>query len=253
MGFKLKISRDNFLKMVGYGKASTPYEIGGLCEVQHVGKKNYAVHAVHIVKQEVTQGNFKLDDMEVMKLDRRVAAESKGERDLYMLWHSHVTMATRPSSHDDEVFEENSMHGRCISMIVNNKGEFSVRIGFGLHDDFGGEYKIEEKMELVIVDTPSFSIKKLVEEVKKKISPPVYVPPKHNIINNGPRGRALGMNENINKDLTDKFSGLTEEQYNNALSQMDMYNSDTPAGPTNEDYYHNQSKNNRRNKGKGRR
>jgi proteasome lid subunit RPN8/RPN11 len=149
-------------------------EVSGLGTVVFDKKENaYRITDVILLEQEVGSAHTDLDDKAVAKAcyDMRDA-----EGELAFWWHSHVNMDTFWSGTDHSTMDSIGKNGLCVAIVFNKKEE--MRGAIVMSADNYPTVKVDN-VSIEVEYEYDFNTEELLKEIKDKVKPKVYTPPKH--------------------------------------------------------------------------
>ena len=161
---KFWIHPDDFNKVIGYAAASyNEYqaEIGGQMIVVQDEEGDYILKSPEIMKQTVSGGECNLDAAE-LALFYVKSAKAYGKNVRFCWWHSHHTMGAFWSGTDDHTILTNVAKDWSVSLVVNLKKEYKLRI------QFFEPFLHEENVELNFLTVESEINDDILKEVKEK-------------------------------------------------------------------------------------
>ena len=161
---KFWIHPDDFNKVIGYAGASYSEfkaEIAGQMIVTQDEEGDFVLHSPEIMKQTVSGGECNLDAGELAQYYCRNAKEH-GLDVRFCWWHSHHTMGAFWSGTDDHTILTNPSKDWTLSLVVNLKKEYKLRIQF--FKPFLHEVNVE--LNFITVETEADGT--LLAEVKEK-------------------------------------------------------------------------------------
>ena len=215
---KFWIHPDDFNKIISYAAASYnefKAEIAGQMIVEQDEDGDYILKTPEILKQEVSGGECSLDAEELALYYSR-NARKYGIDVRFCWWHSHHTMKAFWSGTDDETILSNKAKDWSVSLVVNLKKEYKLRIQF--FEPFLHEVNVDLNF-LSVDDDINESI---IEEVKEKCtkSKPVVVNTyKHNY--NDKNQGYLGFNGyNYKYDEYDAYSYPNHNANNGQIDEV---------------------------------
>lgn len=107
-------------------------EIGWLGYVDTLGPNKFLIKDVFLLKQEVHSTTTEISPDALAEMANDLIAQGEEGINKYntiRMWgHSHVNMATSPSSQDDNQMKEFATTGFYIRLIGNKKGEWNVSL-----------------------------------------------------------------------------------------------------------------------------
>lgn len=127
---EIKISHKDFSKIINYAKASyeaVKGEIGGMAIVTVTKDDDYLISNPVILKQEVTGSTCTLDKTSLANYYTK-AMQKFGTSIKFLWWHSHANGSCFWSSTDEEAIKEYSGSTWSISLVVNIKSDYKLRI-----------------------------------------------------------------------------------------------------------------------------
>tara|TARA_R110002020_G_scaffold443567_1_gene654820 strand:- start:87 stop:1022 length:936 start_codon:yes stop_codon:yes gene_type:complete len=169
---KFWIHPDDFNKVISYAAASySEYkaEIGGQMIVLQDNEGDYILKFPEIMKQTVSGGECNLDAAELALYYVRNAKEH-GKNVRFCWWHSHHTMGAFWSGTDDHTILTNVAKDWSISLVVNLKKEYKLRI------QFFEPFLHEENVDLNFLTEESEINDTILQEVKEKCTKEAVVP-----------------------------------------------------------------------------
>ena len=161
---KFWIHPDDFDKIIAYAQASYDEfsaEIGGQLIVSVDEEGDFMLHNPEIMKQTVSGGECNLDAAELGQYYCK-QAKKYGDDVRFCWWHSHHTMGAFWSGTDDHTILTNPSKDWTLSLVVNLKREYKLRIQF--FKPFLHEVNVELNMMTVDNDIS----KAIIDEVKEK-------------------------------------------------------------------------------------
>ena len=123
---KVLIKREQFSKLLAYAKLCKS-ELGGMGKITMTDDGKLSIESVYLVKQHANGTTCELD-AEALGLLEFQTKDEVGE--LALWWHSHAGMGVNPSSQDIETMNKMGANGRCLMLIINNKGETHAEYTF---------------------------------------------------------------------------------------------------------------------------
>lgn len=161
-------------KMMAYARAVTT-EIGGLLDVEDLGKRGLYVKDAWLVEQEVTAGSV---DFKVGEFEKHIKEKGWwGKRMPHLcmgIWHSHVDMGVFMSGTDEnDLVRKYACRGWLVNIVVNKKGEMLVQV-----DSHVGPAEGKPE-DYVLVTVPSEwslwagAVKDVKKEIAEKVKEPV--------------------------------------------------------------------------------
>tara|TARA_R100001594_G_scaffold2143_1_gene8750 strand:+ start:2344 stop:3222 length:879 start_codon:yes stop_codon:yes gene_type:complete len=164
---KFWIHPDDFNKVINYAAASYnefKAEIGGQMIVEQDKDGDYILKDPEIIKQEVSGGECDLDATELAFYYSR-NAKKYGDNVRFCWWHSHHTMGAFWSGTDDSTILSNKAKDWSVSLVVNLKKEYKLRI------QFFEPFLHEVNVELNFLTEESEVTEDILKEVKDKCTP----------------------------------------------------------------------------------
>lgn len=206
---KVILSRKAHLKMTYYIE-EIDYEISGLGSVVKKGNDLY-VEDIFLFEQKVSAAQTTLDTGDVDKffdeMMKRECVDEEAREKLFddvgnikLWWHSHNDMAVFWSKTDTDTQEsldlDHDVDNWWLSIVGNNAGDRKAKL-----DIYRPHRVWMDDLEIVIEEDPEyFKLRQTIkEEIKEKVTEPVYVVPKPvNIYNkaqkNWGKGKKKGKN-----------------------------------------------------------
>ena len=129
---KFYITRDDWDKVIAYAESSyhqMKAEIGGQMIVVEDEDGDFIIKDPVILKQEVSGGNCEME-AEALALHYSKMVGEHGDNVRHCWWHSHHTMAAFWSGTDTSTILANKSHDFTVSLVVNLKQEYKLRIQF---------------------------------------------------------------------------------------------------------------------------
>ena len=129
---KFYITRDDWDKVIAYAESSyhqMKAEIGGQMIVVEDEDGDFIIKDPVILKQEVSGGNCEME-AEALALHYSKMVGKHGDNVRHCWWHSHHTMAAFWSGTDTSTILANKSHDFTVSLVVNLKQEYKLRIQF---------------------------------------------------------------------------------------------------------------------------
>ena len=141
------LSQENWDKIIAYAESAHTLlgaEIGGQLVVIEDKDGDFILEDPVILKQTVSAGNCEMEE-EALALHYSKMAKKYGDNIRHCWWHSHHTMAAFWSGTDTSTIEENESNDWTLSLVVNLKQEYKLRVQW-FHP-----YKHGEDIELEIM------------------------------------------------------------------------------------------------------
>jgi len=175
-GPRFFIEKDTWKKVISYAESSYHQfkaEIGGQLVVIQDDEGDFILKEPVILKQEVTGGNCTME-AEALALHYSKMVNLYGDKVRHCWWHSHHTMGAFWSGTDDATIMENRTNDFSLSLVVNLKEEYKLRVQFF--------YPIEheENVTLHFLEDETIRDNNIDKEVKQLCSVPTYTVPVHN-------------------------------------------------------------------------
>ena len=129
---KFWISRENFDKVISYAESAYRQfksEIGGQLILLEDKDGDFILEDPVILKQEISSGNCELDG-EQLAIHYSKMIGKYGNNVRHCWWHSHHTMGAFWSGTDDSTILEHPANDWTLSLVVNLKREYKLRIQF---------------------------------------------------------------------------------------------------------------------------
>ena len=129
---KFWISKDNWNKIIAYAESAyhqMKSEIGGQMVVVVDDEGDFILENPVILKQEVSAGNCEME-AEALAVHYSKMAGKYGDDVRHCWWHSHHTMGAFWSGTDNSTILENESKDFTISLVVNLKQEYKLRVQF---------------------------------------------------------------------------------------------------------------------------
>ena len=169
---KFWIHPDDFNKVIQYAAASySEYkaEIGGQMIVVQDEQGDFILKDPEIMKQTVSSGECNLDAAELALYYSRNAGKYD-DNIRFCWWHSHHTMGAFWSGTDDDTILRNPSKDWTLSLVVNLKKEYKLRI------QFFEPFLHEVNVELNFLTVESEIEDSILEEVKEKCTTNTITP-----------------------------------------------------------------------------
>ena len=231
---KFWIHPDDFNKVISYAAASYnefKAEIGGQMIVEKDKDGDYILKDPEIIKQEVSGGECDLDATELAFYYSR-NAKKYGDNVRFCWWHSHHTMKAFWSGTDDNTILSNKAKDWSVSLVVNLKKEYKLRIQF--FEPFLHEVNVE--LNFLTEDTEVNN--ELLEEVKQKCTNQKVqaIQTQYNAYNYNQEDFGFGYSSHDRfkrtfnrKGIPDKILASAEEELEETLDQLMFLNNPTEA------------------------
>jgi len=129
---KFWISKDDWDKVISYAESAyhqMKCEIGGQMVVVVDDEGDFILKHPVILKQEVSSGNCEME-AEALAIHYSKMAGKYGDDVRHCWWHSHHTMGAFWSPTDTSTILENEAKDFTVSLVVNLKQEYKLRIQF---------------------------------------------------------------------------------------------------------------------------
>ena len=219
---KFFISEEDWNKIISFAESSYRQfksEIGGQCVVLEDKEGDFVLTEPVILKQEVSGGNCDLDEEELAIHYSKMAGKY-GDKVRHCWWHSHHTMGAFWSGTDDNTIMENPSNDFTISLVVNLKQEYKLRIQMF--------YPIEheENVTLHILKEPTTVNTEIDKEVKDRC-----VKESRNVATYIGGNRTYHYNNNAQQEMWDynrgfntsdvDFDELKQDQYTQLMKWID--------------------------------
>ena len=160
---KFFISKTDWNKVIAYAESAYHQfksEIGGQLVVIEDKEGDFILKEPVILKQQISSGNCEMEE-EALAVHYSKMVGKYGDKVRHCWWHSHHTMGAFWSGTDDSTILENRVQDFSISLVVNLKQEYKLRIQFFY------PFKHEENVELNFLEEESERNEKLDTEVKQ--------------------------------------------------------------------------------------
>ena len=157
------IEKKDWDKIIKYAESSYRQfkaEIGGQCVVIPDKDGDFWLTHPVIMKQEVSSGNCELDET-ALAIHYSKMAGQYGDKVRHCWWHSHHTMGAFWSGTDTSTIKENVTEDFSISLVVNLKEEYKLRVQmfYPIEAEFdvklniwAGEIKTSDKIDKEVAD-----------------------------------------------------------------------------------------------------
>ena len=157
------IEKKDWDKIIKYAESSYRQfkaEIGGQCVVIPDKDGDFWLTHPVIMKQEVSGANCELDET-ALAIHYSKMAGQYGDKVRHCWWHSHHTMGAFWSGTDTSTIEENVTEDFSISLVVNLKEEYKLRVQmfYPIKAEFDvklniwtGEIKTSDKIDKEVKD-----------------------------------------------------------------------------------------------------
>ena len=144
------ISKNDWKKIIQYAESSYRQfkaEIGGQCVVVQDEHGDFWLKDPVILKQEVSGGNCEMEEAE-LAMHYGKMADKYGDNIRHCWWHSHHTMGAFWSGTDDNTIMENETDDFSVSLVVNLKQEYKLRVQMFYHieDEVNVPLHIEDEI-----------------------------------------------------------------------------------------------------------
>ena len=129
---KFYISKEDWKKVIAYAESAyrqLKSEIGGQLVVVEDEDGDFILKDPVILKQEVSGGNCEMEE-EALAIHYSKMVGKYGDKIRHCWWHSHHTMGAFWSGTDDATILENDTHDFSVSLVVNLKQEYKLRVQF---------------------------------------------------------------------------------------------------------------------------
>lgn len=170
---KFWIHPDDFQKVIDYAAASYDEfksEIAGQMIVVPDAEGDFILKAPVIMKQTVSGGLCTLDKESLAKYYAGTAVK-EGADVRFCWWHSHHTMGAFWSSTDDDTILSNPSKDWTVSLVVNLKKEYKLRIQF--FEPFMHEENVELNLLTVDSDVDDTILNEVKDLCEKTVTTPV--------------------------------------------------------------------------------
>lgn len=179
---KFFISKEDWKKVIAYAESSYHQfkaEIGGQLVVIEDKDGDFILKDPVILKQTVSGGNCEMEE-EALALHYAKMVKKYGDKVRHCWWHSHHTMGAFWSGTDDNTILENETQDFSVSLVVNLKQEYKLRVQFFY------PFEHEENVTLNFLDDEVERNEEIDNEVKELCSANVVIQQMqlHNGINN---------------------------------------------------------------------
>jgi len=179
---KFFISKEDWKKVIAYAESSYHQfkaEIGGQLVVIEDEDGDFILKDPVILKQTVSGGNCEMEE-EALALHYAKMVKKYGDKVRHCWWHSHHTMGAFWSGTDDNTILENETQDFSVSLVVNLKQEYKLRVQFFY------PFEHEENVTLNFLDDEVERNEEIDNEVKELCSANVVTQQMqlHNGINN---------------------------------------------------------------------
>ena len=217
-----KISNKNWNTIIQYAKIAydeDKNEISGFLIAMPINHVDYELIMPDILKQENTGTTTELDGEAVQewamniktKLDKNPKYKGKDFRTVW--WHSHHTMGAEWSGTDYKEIEKGRNKDWTLSLLVNLKNEYKLRV------NFWHPVETHEEVELEFTETVKInkSVKEKYDKLCKNATPVVNkIGTWHNYKQNTLFNTS--QNNKSNDDKYEQFSVDLENAYDNYLT-----------------------------------
>lgn len=130
--FMVTIVRECWEAMHYWCKKSSPNEVGGVAQVEHIGASLLRVHTPELLPQEVSPGGVDFQAQPVQRwLENLFGADRvnvKIPNLTWCFWHTHPTFGVCWSTTDEEWIHNFVNAGLLVSLCINDKGEYAYRV-----------------------------------------------------------------------------------------------------------------------------
>ena len=190
---KFWISKDDWRKVIAYAESAyhqMKCEIGGQMVVIVDDEGDFILKDPAILKQEVSAGNCEME-AEALAIHYSKMAGKYGDDGRHCWWHSHHTMGAFWSPTDDATILENTAKDFTVSLVVNLKREYKLRVQFFY------PFKHEENVTLNFLENEVKRNNKLDKEVEELCTKEVHTVRTYQPTN-GSHQTALGLDIEMN-------------------------------------------------------
>ena len=129
---KFYISKEDWKKVIAYAESAyrqLKSEIGGQLVVVEDEDGDFILKDPVILKQEISSGNCEMEE-EALAIHYSKMVGKYGDKIRHCWWHSHHTMGAFWSGTDDNTILENETQDFSVSLVVNLKQEYKLRVQF---------------------------------------------------------------------------------------------------------------------------
>ena len=129
---KFYISQEDWNKVIGYAESAYHQfksEIGGQLVLIEDEDGDFILKEPVILKQEVSGGNCEMEE-EALAIHYSKMVGKYGPKVRHCWWHSHHTMGAFWSGTDDATILKNKVQDFSVSLVVNLKQEYKLRVQF---------------------------------------------------------------------------------------------------------------------------
>ena len=129
---KFFISKTDWNKVIAYAESAYHQfksEIGGQLVVVENEDGDFILKCPVILKQTVSSGNCEMEE-EALAVHYSKMVGQYGDKIRHCWWHSHHTMGAFWSGTDDATILEDRTHDFSVSLVVNLKQEYKLRVQF---------------------------------------------------------------------------------------------------------------------------
>ena len=129
---KFYISKEDWKKVIAYAESAYHQfksEIGGQLVVVEDEDGDFILKDPVILKQEISSGNCEMEE-EALAIHYSKMVGKYGDKIRHCWWHSHHTMGAFWSGTDDNTILENETQDFSVSLVVNLKQEYKLRVQF---------------------------------------------------------------------------------------------------------------------------
>jgi hypothetical protein len=182
------ISKDDWNKVISYAESSyhqMKSEIGGQMVVVVDDEGDFILKDPVILKQEVSSGNCEME-AEALAVHYSKMAGKYGDDVRHCWWHSHHTMGAFWSPTDDATILENTAKDFTVSLVVNLKREYKLRVQFFY------PFKHEENVTLNFLEDEVKRNNKLDKEVEELCTKEKVVATSYTTYRNGKKVDGYG-------------------------------------------------------------
>jgi hypothetical protein len=129
---KFYISKEDWNTVIAYAESAYHQfksEIGGQLVVVENEDGDFILKCPVILKQTVSSGNCEMEE-EALAVHYSKMVGQYGDKIRHCWWHSHHTMGAFWSGTDDATILEDRTHDFSVSLVVNLKQEYKLRVQF---------------------------------------------------------------------------------------------------------------------------
>ncbi len=165
----ISITNEAFSKLK-YFIAECPAEISGFGKVREIidkKDKEFLIHDVEILKQEVGDAHATIDEEAMAKFLFEKTKKGESTKEYRLWWHSHNDFSSFFSSIDTATIDDSTEFPYLISLVGNKEGKFEIR-----YDEYKPERITIDRNEIKLIpeDPDGGKLRKYcIKEIKEKV------------------------------------------------------------------------------------